>query len=430
MMEVSSPSCHFFSLFDDDEEVREMPERLRKRFPSSWKTKRKLQEEEDTEESYEVPWTELPDEILLNIFSYLAVWDLVHIQLACKTWGQLAGDRYLGTELHFGKFSGNLSDDSLLKLLSNSPNLRSLNLSGCRGLTVKSISRIDSLATSLSSLNLTACKLTDESAFSLVTGGGERIPNRHEETLKKIAWEGMGWVCRYCETQHAGASHNGFLKKCFTCSAPCVSSYFGERMEGISATNLGKNLRILKLAWCSNISDLVVAYLVEECNQLEEINLDNCTRLTDTSCYAIAENCSESIQSIHLLGCFRITSVGIGKMLFMAQNVSVLSAPPSLSNLAIDVDNFPVHDNLQQLQLSPGSAVTGATLGVAIPTKFPKLRKLDLSSVQIGPDTNLKIAVKSLPLLSTLILSSFIDTDRRILTSQLRSSKPDLKFSK
>lgn len=41
-------------------------------------------------------WLSLPDEVTLQCFAYLAIWDLFQVQLVCKLWHRISMDKYVG----------------------------------------------------------------------------------------------------------------------------------------------------------------------------------------------------------------------------------------------------------------------------------------------------------------------------------------------
>ncbi len=187
------------------------------------------------------------------------------------------------------------------------------------------------------------------------------------------------------------------------------------------------NIRVLKLNYCTHLSDQGLMHVVKNCVNLEEIYLGNCTRLSDKSCTALAAS-PAILSAVSLVNCFKITLRGLNHLFNGQGGLVSLGAPPCLGTVSLLRDGALFSDNMklkrmETLYLSSGCLVLEECLVEVIPRKFPNLRVLDLSSANFGGGlsaSRVELMLEHLPKLRNLVLLACLGV-RRDLVSRLKA---------
>ena len=74
-----------------------------------------------------------------------------------------------------------------------------------------------------------------------------------------------------------------------------------------------RELELIDLTSCRNISDKFVSVLADGCGQLQSINLSGCLNITDTGLSALGHGCRQ-LRSINLTDCKSITKKGLSAL--------------------------------------------------------------------------------------------------------------------
>ncbi|KAM6036898.1 S-phase kinase-associated protein 2 isoform 2-T2 [Theristicus caerulescens] len=127
-----------------------------------------------------VSWDALPDELLLAIFAYLPLSDLLKVSMICKRWHRLSPLRVqhmdlsnctvsvadlqsilcLCERLQNLSLEGLVLSDDILKSIAKNPGLMRLNLCGCSGFSPEALELMLSSCSMLEELNLSWCDFT------------------------------------------------------------------------------------------------------------------------------------------------------------------------------------------------------------------------------------------------------------------------------
>lgn len=159
---------------------------------------------------------------------------------------------------------------SVAVLVAALPDLTSLNLSHASQLTNDAVAPLGRLV-HLEELSLRGCKeITDDGVVPLVTALGPQ--------LRKLSLSG-------CKSLHDRSVR--------TMAARCPE------------------LRVLELAFCSNISDAAVDALARGCSRLEKLDLEEVPELTDAALGSLAAHTRGSLRAIVLSYDDKLTDVGL-----------------------------------------------------------------------------------------------------------------------
>ena len=219
----------------------------------------------------------LPELVLLQIFAFLGLKDLMMASAVCKRWRRLCHDDRFWINLDLSQDINirRLCNKSVKYILRRTTNIRNLNLSGnrCRWVTNDSLFHISRYCPKLRSLNVSS--------------------------RRKITDKGMKEIATYCP-----ALENLLIEGC-------------SRISNGSLINLGKNcqnLKTINLGKCKLIQNFGLEALVKNCTALTSISLEGCKKVTDRGLKIIANNC-HALKSINLKRMRNITNTGIREFL-------------------------------------------------------------------------------------------------------------------
>jgi len=178
------------------------------------------------------------------------------------------------------------------------------------------------------------------------------------------------------------------------------------------------SLAVLRLSYCSHVSDKAIAWVLQCCPGLEELYLSGCARITDQTCKllaakqvllaqpaqssmamtsasssdstdgVVASSAHRGLRVLDLTGCFRITAQGLVSLLSSLTSLVTLYAPPCLgqwdafTDARLWLDAALAFPHLRALHLS-GMSVKGDTITETLPKRFANLVALDLSGSKL-----------------------------------------------
>ncbi|XP_027227904.2 F-box/LRR-repeat protein 20 isoform X3 [Penaeus vannamei] len=376
----------------------------------------------------------LPNEILLEIFSYFTVFELFAIITpVCTRWRRLGQDPTLRKRLVFS-FERRVAGDRICELLAGSPHLLSLELQ----------SREDGgdllrqAATSCKKLRDITAKFSDGLNEDVLRALVENCPD-----VRHFNAEGSRISCSECyfaiaefhNLRHLNLSHCQFLdnlglvaiaKQCrqleylnidgitkiYDYSVVCLTQEVGpslkflfldgENLTDASYTSLAacKHLKMLGVSFCEQMTDVGLSGITGLCeltwmklrkgvhltskglqsffssghlSNLTHLNLGECSSMNDDVLFAVAEKCPH-LTNIVLHWCWDITDVGITALVSNCSRLRVL-------------------DLVGLIQLTGTSFIN-------VPTALPDLLILDLEQCNTINDTILQRIVEEQPSLT------------------------------
>ncbi|GAN01812.1 F-box/LRR-repeat protein 20 isoform X1 [Mucor ambiguus] len=231
--------------------------------------------------------------------------------------GILALVRQSSWTLSYLKINGcpQLDDDTMALLGSSLPNLTHLSMAACTNLTDTALlsylrSSITPPASSkhkLTHLNLSSCsRLTDATLLNLALYT-QHI--QHLELAGCVLMTDQGF-CHLFARVHTFVHLD--LEDVHQITTATIRSI----------ANHQPHLQRLCISSCTQVSDDDVVYLVNNCNQLQHLELDNCT-ITDQVLVLIAHHVLQQQQqerklSMEVLDCSNVTEMGVRKALAKA----------------------------------------------------------------------------------------------------------------
>ena len=306
----------------------------------------------------------LPDKVLIRIFEYLLLPELMKLRIVSRRWRQLLNAApNLMNVLDLTPWNTTITDKVLIQItdfVGSRP--RHINISNCFHITDEGFSymineigmagRIKSLKMK-SDWEISAMAIMDLTAPSV----GKYLEELDLSNCRKVQDDVLirliGW--------NSSNSQND----------PFEMDYDSDRIGC-------KNLRILNVSYCKHITDRFMLHLSKNGgSRLECLDLTRCTTISDKGFQYWTYNSFPNLKKVSLKDCTFVTDESIISLTRAAPNLEILNSNfcCSLTEVAIDVlcmGNL----NLRELDLSfCGSAVSDSSL-VAISLQLRKLERL------------------------------------------------------
>ncbi|KAI3760546.1 hypothetical protein L1987_50942 [Smallanthus sonchifolius] len=182
-----------------------------------------------------------------------------------------------------------VTDVGISHLVNNCKHIVDLNLSGCKGMSDKSLKMISESYQHLESLDITRCiKTTD--------GGLQQIMVKCSG-LKSLNLYALSSFTDVAYKKLLLLVHLRFLD---LCGAQNLSD------EGLFSIAKCKNIRTLNLTWCVRVTDGGVIAIAQGCTSLEYLSLFGIVGVTDKCLEALSKFCSNTITTLDVNGCIGI----------------------------------------------------------------------------------------------------------------------------
>lgn len=215
--------------------------------------------------------------------------------------------------LSYLKINGcpHLDDDTMALLGSSLPNLTHLSMAACTNLTDTALASYlqSSSKHKLTHLNLSSCsRLTDASLLNLALYTTQHI--QRLELAGCVLMTDQGFCHLFARVRTFVHLDLEDVHQITTATVRSIANH-------------QPRLQRLCLSSCTQVSDDDVVYLVNNCHQLQHLELDNCT-ITDQVLALIAHHVQQLQQrlerklSMEVLDCSNVTEVGIRKALAKA----------------------------------------------------------------------------------------------------------------
>ena len=227
-----------------------------------------------------------------------------------RDYKSLSGACVVVDEMGCFHFTGeNVTDNNVVRVARERPNLQTLNLRVCVNITDTSLLAVARGCLNLQSLDLGGCgNITDAS-------------------VSKVARQ-----CSYLQTLNLGGCVNISDASVLEIARGCLNLQslnltYCKNITDTSLLEVGRqcsNLQSLNLADCSNISDASVLEIARGCLNLQSLNL-SCFRsnITDASVLEVGRRCS-NLQSLNLRGCSNITDASVMEVARGCSNLQTL----------------------------------------------------------------------------------------------------------
>ncbi|XP_048579961.1 F-box/LRR-repeat protein 15-like isoform X2 [Nematostella vectensis] len=297
----------------------------------------------------------LPEDLLLNIFSYLTTPELCLASGVCCKWQYLCWDPVLWTSIkilnHQNSDINRVLRNTLTKLGSNTQGycltVRSIKLNGSELVSDKGLGCISRFCIDLEHLELIGCCC--------------------------VTSKGIQEVLMNCSS----------LRHLNVAGCSCLNSICPPSFNGFSITENGQflKLRHLDLSDCVAFDDMGLRTVGLSCGLLENLYLRRCTQVTDVGIRHIANNCRQ-LKELSTSDCYKVRDFSlkeIAKNIPTLKYLSVAKCPVSDTGIKY-IGRYCVH--LKYLNVRGCEAVTDAGIAFVVQNCL-KLRSLDIGKCAI-----------------------------------------------
>ncbi|XP_031552868.1 F-box/LRR-repeat protein 17-like [Actinia tenebrosa] len=238
-------------------------------------------------DSFSFGFDHLPDNIILQIVSYLNSQDCVKASMLCKKWYNVCQDRSLWNKMDFSSKSAissnvKLKDKDIICLIIRLPVavVSAIDFSGhcCRSLTNFTLFHIARRCHLLHTLNLSNCKLVTDTGLEIITKNCPFIENLDISSCSAITDEGAIFTARTLRV-----------------------------------------LKTLNVSGNSWISNLPFFYFARHARRLVNLSFEGCKKVTNVGLQILTK--SKTIKHINLRNTVRISSSGL--KVFLAKSPSL-----------------------------------------------------------------------------------------------------------
>ena len=234
---------------------------------------------------------DLPDDILLRIFSFLSNMELCNASGVCQKWQELCWDPLLWESIEILNYQDSDINKVLRNLLTKLARstdgryclmVRSLKLNGCELLADKGLGFVARYCIDLEELQISNC--------CCVTGKGLQDILRNCQSLRFLDASGVSCITSIgapTTNGFAGNDYGSFLQLRHLDISDCVAfDDLGLRHVALSC-GLLENLYLRR---CNRVSDVGVKHVASRCPHLREVSLSDCLKVRDFSLRELAKN--------------------------------------------------------------------------------------------------------------------------------------------
>lgn len=322
------------------------------------------------------------------------------------------------------------TDEGMYALTSgiNRTSLTSLDLSGCKGLTDDGFEVVAMACISLKWLNLSSARITDI-GMRAITHNCWRLKNLIMKDLYLISDDVFFFDL---EKDGRKEADENMLTSLTELDLTDCTRLTDRALEGLSIRC--ENLVNLKLGGCSNLTDRAIDLLLKEpkCGKergkhLTKLSFAFCTQMTDQGISKICQACAK-IDTLDLSGLVHLTD----------EVMKVLAEYcPHLQNLSLarckrltDKTLCTLADYLwiEELDISHCNKITDEGLEV-IALEFTGLKKLNIAWLQRVTDRTLSVLGRSCKVLASLDISECIGMKAQAIR-EIQEALPNLKILK
>lgn len=232
----------------------------------------------------------------------------------------------------------NLTDKGLVALAKGCHNLQSLQLSGCRFITDELLQAVSQNCSHLKELGLASCsKITDSGIICLFDGCRE-IKHLDVSKCGKIGDPGVCRIAETCSTSLkvlklqdccnvGGKSIFSLAKSCCSLETLVIGGcrYIPDESVKSLAQSCCGSLMILRMSWCSNITDSTLKCIFANCRYLRALDVESCEKITDSAFEGLAAGCSASnLKALKVANLPEITVAAVGMILEFCRSLEHL----------------------------------------------------------------------------------------------------------
>ncbi|KAK5629632.1 hypothetical protein RRF57_005347 [Xylaria bambusicola] len=320
-------------------------------------------------------WSEMPDEVRIQIFSYLKPKELVRVSRVSKEFHKFCFDGQLWTSFDASEFYSEIPAGSLANIIASAgPFIKNLNLRGC--LQVEHYKRAEVLVTAcqnLANVSLEGCRNFQRSTLHNLVRSNNRLVNLNLASMTAVTNSTCKIIsqhCRQLESLNLSWCKHMDAKgiKMVVLGCPKLTDLRAGEIKGFDSIEVAKaifetnNLERLVLSGCADLTDDGLRTMVHGLNpeidiltdkpivpprKLRHLDLSRCSQLTDRGVKALGHLVPD-LEGLQLNGCMELTDTALEP---------ILASTPQLSHLELEELSELTNDILSKhLAIAPCAA--------------------------------------------------------------------------
>lgn len=260
-----------------------------------------------------------------------------------------------------------ISDVGVAKLGGGLLSLQSLDVSRCIKLSDKGLKAVALGCQKLMQLHITGCRLITDNLLIALSKSCLQLEYLGAAGCNSITDAGISALADGC---HHIKSLD--ISKCNKVGDPGVC-----KTAEVSSSRLVS----IKLLDCSKVGDKSIFSLAKCCRNLETLVIGGCRNISDASIQALALACSNSLRSLRMDWCLKLTDTSLRSLLSNCKLVAIdVGCCDQITDIAfLDVEGNEFQSELKVLKISSCVQLTAAGVGSVIKS-FKALEYLDVRS--------------------------------------------------
>ncbi|KAJ5103284.1 hypothetical protein N7532_003813 [Penicillium argentinense] len=358
-------------------------------------------------------WDAMPQEIQLEVFSYLKPCELVRCSAVSKTWNEMCYDGQLWAKIDTADYYQKIPGSDLVNLItSGGPYLRDLNIRGCVQMQTQWASahgeRIAKLCQNVVKLSLEGCRISQRPLHNFLRNNSRLeyinlsgLKSADNDTLKAISES-----CPQLEILNVSfctnVAHKGLTYVVGACKRlkdlrASETGYFNDQLMKVmhKRNNLERLIFSNKYMFDWSLEmlmhgknpkiDLLSNRPIAPPRRLRHLDLHQCKALTDKGLRYLAYNVP-NLEGLQVSQCAKLTDSAI---------IDVIRTTPKLSHLELEdlgkltnevlteLAQAPCSQSLEHLNISFCESL-GDTGMLALMKNCPKLRSVEMDNTKVS----------------------------------------------
>ncbi|KAL6839462.1 hypothetical protein ACP4OV_030732 [Aristida adscensionis] len=276
-----------------------------------------------------------------------------------------------------------ISDKGLVAVAKGCPELKSLTIEACSGVANEGLKAIGRCCTKLQSVNIKNCAHVDDQGVSGLICSATA-------SLAKVRFQGLSIT-------DASLAVIGYYGKAITDLTLARLPAVGERGFWVMANALGlQKLRCMTVISCPGLTDLALSSVGKFCPSLKLLHLRKCSKVSDGCLKEFAES-ARLLENLQVEECNRVTLMGIlAFLLNCSPKFKALSLVKctGIKDICSAPAQLPVCKSLRSLTIKDCPGFTDASLAV-VGMICPQLENVNLSGLGAVTDNGFLPLIKS-----------------------------------
>ncbi|KAI1131553.1 RNI-like protein [Nemania abortiva] len=359
-------------------------------------------------------WTALPQEVRVQIFSYLEPKELVRVSRVNKEFHKFCFDGQLWTSFDASKFYNQIPAHSMANIIASAgPFIKDLNLRGC--LQLEHYQRAEILVTACKNLvnaSLEGCRNFQHSTLHDLIRSNNRLVNLNLTSMTAVTNSTCKVISRHCprlETLNVSWCKQMDAKgvKMIILGCPNLKELRASEIKGFDSIEVAKTifetnrLERLVLSGCAELTDDALKTMMHGLQpdidiltdrpivpprNLRHLDLSRCSQLTDRGVKALGY-LTPKLEGLQLNRCTELTDMALTPIIASTPRLTHLELEdlPEITNdlFSKHLANAPCASKLQHLSVSYCENLGNAGL-IPVMKNCVSLCSVDMDNTRIG----------------------------------------------